>query len=87
LLQLNYRHHKSKQLVMQAKRDFRSRLLKATADKLVKVAAKLIAEDETMRDTLHSEIIPAMLAALPQLPAAQGPAKRQKTDEVIILDD
>ena len=87
LLQLNYRHHQSKQLVRQAKRDFRSRLLKATADKLVKVAAKLIAEDETMRDTLHSEIIPAMLAALPQLPAAQGPAKRQKTDEVIILDD
>ena len=87
LLQLNYRHHQSKQLVRQAKRDFRSRLLKATADKLVKVAAKVIAEDETMRGTLHSEIIPALLAALPQLPAAQGPAKRQKTDEVIILDD
>jgi hypothetical protein len=87
LLQLNYRHHKSKQLVMQAKRDFRSRLLKATADKLVKVAAKVIAEDETMRDTLYGETLPALLAALPQLPAAQGPAKRQKTDEVIILDD
>jgi hypothetical protein len=72
---------------MQAKRDFRSRLLKATADKLVKVAAKVIAEDETMRDTLYGETLPALLAALPQLPAAQGPAKRQKTDEVIILDD
>jgi hypothetical protein len=61
--------------------------MKQAVEALVKTAVAAVAEDETMRGTLHSEIIPALLAALPQLPAAQGPAKRQKTDEVIILDD